>query len=372
MFRYKASHKKGRLFQEGDSYYESPFRRDYERIIQSHSFQRLQHKTQVLTDHASMDHCRNRMTHSLETASIARTISYKLGLCPELAEAISIAHDLGHPPFGHAGEDALQECMKNYGGFCHNAYGIKLLTLLEKRYARFDGLNLTWEVIDGILKHNGKYTKQDEYIMYYKDIFNLDLNTNPSLEAQVAAISDDIAYNSHDIEDAINAGFFNLDELCEIDLCDSLIKSLNLTNVSSSRACYEFSRKLTAVLINDVLDNTRKNIDMHSIAESGDAECASIIIVSFSDAINAELGRIRSFLFKRFYKHHSVMFINLRSARIVRSLFEMYVGDPICMPTEWQAQIGKFSVQRVVSDYIAGMTNRYALSMYRSFYTPDT
>ncbi len=357
---------RGRLYPELPTPYRNEFQRDKDRIIHSNAFRRLEYKTQVFVNHEG-DHYRNRLTHSIEVASIARSVAEALGLSPDLAEAISLAHDMGHTPFGHAGEEALDECMKDYGGFCHNAQSIKLLTFLEQRYAAYDGLNLTWELLEGIAKHNGPLTGYiPEAITSYNAKHNLEIHTYASSEAQVSSLSDDIAYHGHDIEDAVRADLLRIDDLEELPFLSEYINRVRAkySNLHINRLVYELIRYLNHYFVDDLLATTRKNIKDNNIETIEDIRNMSSPIVAFSNDAEERLQTIKKFLFKKVYHHEKVLTMTFQAKQVVRKLFDLYMNFPESMPYEWQESIkGKIELERArtISDYIAGMTDRYAI-----------
>jgi dGTPase len=357
---------RGRLHPELPTPYRNEFQRDKDRIIHSNAFRRLEYKTQVFVNHEG-DHYRNRLTHSIEVASVARSIAEALNLSPDLAETISLAHDMGHTPFGHAGEDALNSCMKNYGGFCHNAQSIKLLTFLEQRYAAYDGLNLTWEVLEGIAKHNGPVIESvPEAIIAYNAKHDLELNTYASAEAQVSSLSDDIAYQGHDIEDAVRAELLRVEDLEEIDFLADYIKRVKTKypGLHINRLVYELIRYLNHYFVDDLLATTRQNIKDNNVETIEDIRNRSSPIVSFSKAGEERLLTIKKFLFDKVYRHEKVLAMTFQAKQIVRKLFDLYMNSPESLPMDWQSLVnGKIELERakIVSDYIAGMTDRYAI-----------
>lgn len=362
---------KGRLYPEIATPYRNEFQRDKDRIIHSNAFRRLEYKTQVFINHEG-DHYRNRLTHSIEVASVARSLAGALGLFEDLAECIALAHDLGHTPFGHAGEDALNESMRDYGGFSHNAHTIKILTCLEQRYAAYDGLNLTWEVLDGIAKHNGPLTGSlSEAIVEYNKIQDLKLEEFSSAEAQVAALSDDIAYNGHDLEDGIRSGLISIDDLEEIKFLDEYITNIKrkYPDLDPKRMIYETVRHLNHYLINDLLTTSRANISKYKIETSEDVRLLGRPLIEFSEEGLAQMNLIRNFLRKNIYKTQYVSVIAYKCKRVVTGLFDLYMDSPDCMPIEWQNRISleKDSKPRIISDYVAGMTDRFAIKEFESF-----
>lgn len=371
-FASQPSNTKGRLHPEIPTLYRNEFQRDKDRIIHSNAFRRLEYKTQVFVNHEG-DHYRNRLTHSIEVASLARSIAGALNLSEDLAECIALAHDLGHTPFGHAGEDALDLCMKDHGGFCHNGHAIKLLTELEKRYAAYDGLNLTWEVLDGIAKHNGPLTDDiPEAILNYNKENDLELHTFSSAEAQVASLSDDIAYHGHDIEDGMRAGLFSLEELSELDFMYHYIKQVQdaFPKISRNRVIYEVVRSFNHDMINDLLHTTRNNIKKYAIETSNDVRMLQNPLVEFSDEGLTKIGMIKRFLFSKVYRHQRVLIVTLKCKQVVQKLFEVYMNNPDCMQNEWKESVNtsQYTKERIIADYIAGMTDRYAIKEFQVFY----
>jgi len=356
---------KGRLNYEANSKYRSPFQRDRDRIIHSASFRRLKHKTQVFVN-TEGDHFRTRITHSIEVAQIARSVSKYLNLNEDLAETLSLAHDLGHTPFGHAGEEALNECMQDYGGFDHNLQTLRIVMFLENKYFNFKGLNLTIETLEGLLKHNGPVedTILVNSLIGLKTFKNkINFGTYPPLEAQISAISDDIAYNNHDIQDGINAKLFKLEELVEIDFFKKIYikykKRINKKNYKI--AIYQIIRDSIDIMIRDLLSNTEKNIKKFKIKSLKDVSKSNQLIVSFSDKIENSEQEIRSFLRHRMYDNKSVLNKNQRGKMIINKLFKIIKSNPRKFLTKEQLTKDKY---RAISDFISGMTDRYAINLY--------
>ncbi|MEY3197160.1 MAG: hypothetical protein RLZZ59_528 [Pseudomonadota bacterium] len=365
-FACNPSNSRGRLYKESPTPYRNEFQRDKDRIIHSNAFRRLEYKTQVFVNHEG-DHYRNRLTHSIEVASVARSIAQELDLSEDLAEAIALAHDMGHTPFGHAGEDILDECMKPYGGFSHNAHSIKLLTKLEQRYAAYDGLNLTWEVLEGIAKHNGPVIGDiPKVIIEYNTMHDLDLGFYSSAEAQVAALADDIAYHGHDLEDAVRAGLVRIEDLLEVEFLAQYINAVKqkYPDLHQNRLIYETIRFLNHYFVDDLLATTKQNIKLYNIETEEDVRNAKSPIVNFSPEASNRLCLIKTFLFDRVYLHEKVTAITFKAKRVVKKLFDLYMNSPQYMPNEWEANIkGQDEAMRasIVADYIAGMTDRYAI-----------
>jgi len=356
---------KGRLNKEANSKYRSPFQRDRDRIIHSASFRRLKHKTQVFVN-TEGDHFRTRITHSIEVAQIARSIAKYLKLNEDLAETLSLAHDLGHTPFGHAGEEALDDCMEDYGGFDHNLQTLRIVMFLENKYFKFKGLNLTIETLEGLLKHNGPIedTNLVNKLIGLKTFKNkIKYNTYPSLEAQISSISDDIAYNNHDIQDGINANLFKLEELMEIDFFRNIYmnykKKINKTNYKI--ASYQIIRDSIDLMIRDLLNNTQKNLKKMKIKSAKNVSSCKELLVCFSDEIQISEREIKSFLRHKMYDNKSVLKKNQRGKMIIRKLFKLIKSNPRKFFTKDQLTKDKY---RAISDFISGMTDRYAINLY--------
>ena len=359
---------KGRLNKEPTSKYRSPFQRDRDRIIHSASFRRLKHKTQVFVN-TEGDHFRTRITHSIEVAQIARSIAKYLNLNEDLTETLSLAHDLGHTPFGHAGEDALDECMESYGGFDHNLQTLRIIMFLENKYFKFKGLNLSIETLEGLLKHNGPVENTDlvNKLVGLKSFKRkINFNTYPSLEAQISAISDDIAYNNHDIQDGINANLFKLEELMEIDFFKSIYlkykKKINKKNYKI--ATYQIIRDSIDLMIRDLLANTQKKLKNLKIKSIKDIAKADQLIVCFSDKVQNSENEIRLFLRTKMYDNKLVLRKNQRGKIIIKKLFSAIKLNPRKFLTKDQLTKDKF---RAISDFISGMTDRYAINLYNNF-----
>ena len=359
---------KGRLNNEPTSKYRSPFQRDRDRIIHSASFRRLKHKTQVFVN-TEGDHFRTRITHSIEVAQIARSIAKYLNLNEDLAETLSLAHDLGHTPFGHAGEYALDECMENYGGFDHNLQTLRIVMFLENKYFKFKGLNLSIETLEGLLKHNGPVEDSNLVnslvgLKTFKGKINF--NTFPSLEAQISAISDDIAYNNHDIQDGINANLFKLEELIEIDFFRSIYlkykKKINKKNYKI--ATYQIIRDSIDLMIRDLLTNTQKNLKNFKIKSIKDIANSDQLLVCFSNSIQKSEKEIKLFLRTKMYDNKLVLKKNQRGKIIIKKLFGIIKSNPRKFLTKDQLTKDKF---RAISDFISGMTDRYAINLYNNF-----
>ncbi len=358
---------RGRLHAEAESATRTCFQRDRDRIIHSTAFRRLQYKTQVFVSHEG-DHYRTRLTHSLEVAQIARSIARAMALDEDLAEALALAHDLGHTPFGHAGEDALDLAMRAFGGFSHNDQTLRVLTTLERRYAGFDGLNLTWETLEGTVKHNGPLDPAHlpRTISDYVRRHDLEITTWPAAEAQVAALSDDIAYNNHDIDDGLRAGLFAVADLADLPLVGPMFAEVAARHpgLEESRLVHEAIRRVIDRMVNDCIAETRRRIAAAKIERTDDIRALGRPVVAFSDEMRANDRALRAFLMERMYRHYRVSRMAAKARRIVGELFGVFCSDPLCLPTEWRAQTrgaGTVETARVVADYIAGMTDRFAL-----------
>jgi len=365
---------RGRLYQEPASPRRSAFRRDCDRIIHSSAFRRLAHKTQVFIYHEG-DHYRTRLTHTLEVTQVARSLARALGLDEDLAEGCALAHDLGHPPFGHAGERALDHCLANHGGFDHNAQTLSVVTRLERRYAAFDGLNLSWEMLEGLAKHNGPLLDQagraapryaahgiSRTITDYCKLQDLELATYPSTEAQVGAIADDIAYDAHDIDDGLRAEMVSLDELAAVPVVGDVLREVDARypRIDISRRVHELVRQLITRMIEDVIGETERRLTTLAPRSADDVRKAGRAMVGFSPAMAAADRAIKSFLFPRVYQHARIMRIMGDAQRIVHELFAHYVERPQDLPAEWQYGLAADREGRI-ADFIAGMTDPFAL-----------
>jgi dGTPase len=378
----KPEESRGRLNPEPESATRSAFQRDRDRIIHSAAFRRLIHKTQVFVYHEG-DYYRTRLTHSLEVAQIARSISRALGLDEDLAEALGLAHDLGHTPFGHAGEDALGEMMAPYGGFDHNDQTLRILTQLEHRYAEFDGLNLTWETLEGVVKHNGPLLPErpgrllPRTIAAYVARHDLELHTQPGVEAQVASLADDLAYVTHDIDDGLRAGLVTIPELLRIPLAGPIFDSVarRYPGIETPRLIHESIRRLIDGMVNDMLAETRARLSAAGPPSAAAVRAIPHRVVAFSQGMADDLARLKEFMFQSMYRHHKVNRMTNKARRVVRELFSLYLEQPDCLPAEWRVQAeagGERERAILVSDYLAGMTDRYALEEHRRLFDPYT
>ena len=364
-----AGSSRGRLHPEPEAPTRSPWQRDRDRIIHSSAFRKLQYKTQVFVNHEG-DFFRTRLTHSIEVAQIARSIARELGLDEDLTEALALAHDLGHPPFGHAGEDALNLAMKPFGGFDHNAQSLRVVTLLESRYAGFDGLNLTWETLEGLAKHNGPLRSPPHYIAEYNERHKLGLNTHASAEAQVAALSDDIAYHSHDIDDGLRARLFSAEDLAHLPVVGEALAAARVASldVPPPRLRHETIRRVIDTMITDLIGETRQRLKKLDPSDADAVRRAKSKVVSFSPAIAEANQVIKDFLNARMYRHWRVNRMTTKARVVAGELFRLLHDDTSLLPDDWRARAGEGGTQRaagVVGDYIAGMTDRYAMDEHR-------
>ncbi|MBX6368931.1 MAG: deoxyguanosinetriphosphate triphosphohydrolase [Rhodospirillales bacterium] len=370
----RAEESRGRVHPEPESAMRSPFQRDRDRIIHSTAFRRLKHKTQVFVAHEG-DHYRTRLTHSLEVAQIARTIARALRLDEDLAEAVALAHDLGHTPFGHAGEEALDAVMAPFGGFSHNDQTLRVLTRLERRYAEFDGLNLTWETLEGTVKHNGPVTDPPPTIREYDSRHPLELSTWPSAEAQVAALADDIAYNNHDIDDGLRAGLFTPADLEPVPLVGPVFAEIQARwpDLDDTRLAHEAVRRLIDRMVSDCLEESRRRLAESGARSADDIRRLGRPVIAFSEAMQRNDRALKAFLFERMYRHWRVNRMTSKARRVVQELFRALVAEPQCLPNEWRQEAdgaGTPRSARVVADYIAGMTDNFALDEHRRLCDP--
>jgi len=361
---------RGRLHPEEESHFRSPFQRDRDRIIHCNAFRRLKHKTQVFVEHEG-DYYRTRLTHSIEVAQVARTIARALGLDSDLTEAVALAHDLGHTPFGHTGEDALHAVMAPYGGFDHNAQAIRIVTRLETQYAEFDGLNLTWETLEGIAKHNGPVAHAlPMALASYNAQHDLELATHASAEAQVAAVSDDIAYNNHDLLDGLRAGLFTEDEIATLPIVGAAFDEVDrrYPGLEQIRRRHEALRRVFGVMVEDVIATSSAALARIAPANVQEVRDCGEPVVRFSNDLWSDLKVIRKFLFGHMYRAPGVMQMREEADQVIRALFPVYMNDPGLLPRRWHARAlaaDETRLARMVADYVAGMTDRYAIQAYR-------
>lgn len=369
----------GRLVPETASPTRTPYQRDRDRIIHSNAFRRLKHKTQVFIAHEG-DHYRTRLTHTIEVAQIARALARALSLDEDLAEAVALVHDFGHTPFGHTGEDTLNERMKDYGGFDHNAQSLRIVTKLEQRYAEFDGLNLSWETLEGLVKHNGpltgNYAVEDRVpqpILDFNEKYDLRLGSFASLEAQCAAIADDIAYNAHDIDDGLRAGLLTLDGLQDVKLTRHLIAVVrtNYPDLDNTRMGYELVRRQITIMVENVIMEAQRRIEALQPQSIEDVRNHSSPLIGFSSEMFEQERELKGYLFKNLYFHESVVRRRRIADRVIQNLFDLYQSKPQMMPHEWQAKMENLDLSakaRHIADFISGMTDNYALREHRRLF----
>lgn len=369
---------RGRLFPEAPSATRTDFQRDRDRILHSTAFRRLANKTQVFVL-VEGDAYRTRLTHTIEVGQIARALARALGLDDDLAEALALAHDLGHTPFGHTGEDALAAAMAPYGGFDHNAQALRIVTSLERRYAAFDGLNLTWDALEGLVKHNGPLLRPGGAsvpapILEFDALWPLDLDRFPGAEAQAAALADDIAYNGHDLDDGLRARLFSLEELRPVPLLGDLMSQIASLHpgLDESRTIHELGRRVITCFVEDAIAESARRIEEHAPPGINSIRAAGRPVIAFSPAMQEAVAQIRAFLFAHMYRHPLVMPAREEATRIVERLFAKLFARPDLLPPDWTALAGAARGEakraRIVADYIAGMTDRYAVTLYRRFF----
>ena len=373
------AHSRGRLHGEGESATRTIYQRDRDRIIHCGAFRRLKYKTQVFV-YGEGENYRTRLTHSLEVSQIARSISRFVGLNEDLAEALALAHDLGHTCFGHAGEDVLQECMADYNGFDHNAQSLRIVTKLEHRYAAFDGLNLTWEALEGLVKHNGPVVAKTGKpvplaITEYNATQDLELATWPGADAQVAAISDDIAYNAHDFDDGLKAGLFPLEAVLELPLVGPIFKGVadRYPGLEKGRLIHESLRAMIAAMVNDVIAESHSRFIAAKPTSTADVRGLGKALVGFSATMAAHEKAMKTFLFANMYRHTRVNRMTSKAKRIVRDLFDLLLAEPHLLPEDWSAGTDgpkTLKTARRVADYIAGMTDKFALDEHARLFDP--
>ena len=364
------AHSKGREYPEEPSNYRSVFQRDMDRILHCGSFRKLQFKTQVFLENKG-DYYRTRLTHTLEVAQIARTVSQVLGVNSELAEAIALAHDLGHPPFGHTGEDELNKLLINEGGFDHNIQTLKIVTKLEQMYASHPGLNLTIETLDGIIKHNGPLNIVNKYITEeIKDLKKFNFKESPSIEAQIATISDDIAYNSHDLGDGLRAGFFSLSDIKSLPIVREAFQEVEIKykSINYKTKCYEIIRYFLNSLVTNVIDESSKRLNLIKGRNLGTLKNEKLKLIDFNKNTKQDLEIIRKYLFENMYRSKEVIFEREKCSEVIVDLFNLYKNDLNLLPSDWQKKI-KYSKsespERIIGDYISGMTDRFAINQHK-------
>ena len=370
---------RGRLHEEAESKTRTPYQRDRDRILHCGAFRRLKHKTQVFLAHVG-DYYRTRLTHSLEVAQIGRSIARELGLDEELTETLSLAHDLGHTAFGHAGEDALHAAMRDFGGFDHNAQTLRIVTKLEKRYIPFDGLNLTWEALEGLVKHNGpllsgdtKLTDLPFAIQEHAKQQDLQLDSWPSAEAQVAALSDDIAYNNHDIDDALRANLISLDDLRDLPMTGDILRKIEKAHgkIDGRLVRHELVREMISQMIGDLVGVIRAKLSEQKIETADDVRQMGGPLAAFSPQMEERHRTIKAFLHERVYRHHTVNGSMSKARRVMRDLFDLLFAEPELLPQDWRAKAtagDDILKARIICDYLAGMTDRFAMEEHRRWF----
>ena len=364
---------RGRLFKEPESATRGCFQRDRDRIIHSAAFRKLEYKTQVFVNHEG-DYFRTRLTHSLEVAQIARSACRYLCLNEDLAEALALAHDLGHPPFGHAGEEALNEMMEPFGGFDHNAQSLRVVTRLERRYADFDGLNLTWETLEGVIKHNGSLSRPlPRAIAEYGELHDLETHTYAGAEAQVAALADDIAYNNHDIDDGLRAGLFTTGDLADVPLVGPIFAEVRSDHpgLDESRLIFEAVRRMIGAMVTDAQEETGRRITEAKPETAADIRALDGPVAGFSAPMRENDRALKAFLFDNMYRHYRLNRMCSKARRVVKELFGLLLSEPECLPSDWRDEAGEAGSEttaQLVADYIAGMTDRFALDEHRQLF----
>jgi dGTPase len=363
---------RGRLHAEPPPADRSEYQRDRDRVVHSSAFRKLQYKTQVFVTREG-DFYRTRLTHSLEVAQIARSLSRSLGLDEDLTEALALAHDLGHPPFGHAGETGLDEALSDFGGFDHNAQSLRVVTLLEHRYAGFDGLNLTWEMLEGLAKHNGPVVAPPAYVAQFNEEFPLDLNRHASAEAQVAAFADDIAYNAHDLDDGLRAKLFTLADISELPLVGEALAKAGKLTTDEKRIRHEMTRRVINWMIHDVIVESQARLKALAPRDADAIRDAKLPAILFSEKLATANAAIKAFLFERMYRHWRVNRMSHKAQGVTKTLGSLLLAKPELLPDDWRVLAGKGSTQQAaiaVRDYVAGMTDRYAMQEYARLMDP--
>jgi dGTPase len=364
---------RGRRHLEPEDPLRSPFQRDRDRIVHSTAFRRLEYKTQVFVSHED-DHLRTRLTHTLEVAQIARTAARALGLDEDLAEAVALAHDLGHSPFGHAGEDALDAVLAAHGGFDHNVQTLRVITLLERRYAEFDGLNLCWETLEGVVKHNGPLRGgMPPYVATYSAGHDLELTSYPGAEAQIAALADDIAYANHDLDDGLRAALFEIADLAELPLVGAAFERVaaRYPGIEPPRLIHESLRRLIGLMVVDLVEETGRRLAALPRAEVAAIRSHDRPVAGFSAEVGDSLQKLRAFLYSRMYGHYKVKRMQLKARQVVQELFASLLEHPDCLPPDWRARAGgpgDAQTALAIADYIAGMTDRFALDEHERLF----
>jgi len=360
----RSSSSKGRVYKEPEHTYRSAYQRDRERIIHCTAFRRLEYKTQVFVNHEG-DYYRTRLTHTLEVAQIARSIARALKVNEDLVEAIALAHDLGHTPFGHSGEDELAEIMKDHGGFNHNLHGLRVVDYLEKRYPEFDGLNLTWEVREGIIKHSTPYDKSE-------NIPEFNPHEMPTLETQIVDVADEIAYDSHDLDDGITSELLHEADLMKVKLWAEVERLIEVKHGRLNRQLKRFQmiREIINLQVTDLIETSLNNLNINNIQTVSAVKSFPSKLVCFNPALNANREELRQFLYEKLYQHYRVIRMASKARRFIKELFDAYITNPRQLPPDYQELIQKEGPYRVVCDYVAGMTDRYALDEHKKLFEP--
>ncbi len=369
----RAEGSRGRRFSASASDDRSPYQRDRDRVVHCSAFRKLQYKTQVFVTHEG-DFYRTRLTHSLEVAQIARSIARRLRLDEDLTETLALAHDLGHPPFGHAGENGLHEALAGFGGFDHNAQSMRVVTLLEHRYAAFDGLNLTWESLEGLAKHNGPLLDPPEYIAAFDAQYPLDLARQPSAEAQVAALADDIAYNTHDLDDGLRAGLFGFADIAALPMVGEALAEAQALTPEANRVRHELSRRVINALVHDVIGESAARLLALAPLDAEAIRGALGPVIGFSGGMGAANTQIKAFLFERMYRHWRVNRMAYKAQMVTRAMGTLLLEKPFLLPEDWRVRAGEPQSPQAagaVRDYVAGMTDRYALDEYARLTDPS-
>jgi dGTPase len=369
----RSENSRGRLHAEPPPADRTEYQRDRDRVVHSSAFRKLQYKTQVFVTREG-DFYRTRLTHSLEVAQIARSVARSLGLDEDLTEALALAHDLGHPPFGHAGEAGLAEALEAFGGFDHNAQSLRVVTLLEHRYAAFDGLNLSWEMLEGLAKHNGPVAHPAAYIAEFDAVFRLDLQRHASAEAQVAAFADDIAYNAHDLDDGLRARLFTLAELAELPLVGEALAEARKLSADEKRIRPEMSRRVISWMIHDVIVESRSRLQHLAPRDAEAIRDCDQPVIGFSEKIAVANSAIKAFLFRRMYRHWRVNRMSHKAEVLTKALGKLLLAQPDLLPEDWRVRAGAGNTTQaagIVRDYVAGMTDRYALEEYARLTDPN-
>lgn len=364
---------RGRVYEQARSDDRSPYQRDRDRVVHCSAFRKLQYKTQVFINREG-DFYRTRLTHSLEVAQIARAIARALRMDEDLTECLALAHDLGHPPFGHAGETGLDEALKEFGGFDHNDQSFRVVAVLERRYAAFDGLNLSWEALEGLAKHNGPLKNPPPTIAAFNEACSLELNQQTSAEAQIAAFSDDIAYNTHDLDDGLRAGLFGFDDISTLPVIGDLLREAQALTTDTTRVRHELSRRVINCLVHDALAESERRLQALAPKSAADIRSATGPVIGFSEEMRVANVELKRFLMARMYRHWKLNRMNYKCIHVTRTLGSLLLKRPDLLPDDWRARAGKGETPQaaaVVRDYVAGMTDRYAQEEFSRLTDPS-